>query len=180
MTTTHTFDNNTRWGHSPRTTSTLHRHPKRHNPTEPCLLDLLPQDVLTEIEFLESGLEHRDKPNSVITKIHPLLNPILVANPQNILSSYHNLGVYGSWYNKCHYTWEHWRVPTSTQSYYKNILACYSTVINTLTQRNLDFTTSVAACQNITLDGNSSIPYFELMIEIFYHATQILPSLPDW
>ena len=58
MTTTRNFMINTRWGHTNITKSTLHRHKKRHKPTETYLFDLLPQDKLTEIDFLSSGIEH--------------------------------------------------------------------------------------------------------------------------
>ena len=49
---------------------------KRHKPTKTYLFDLLPQDLLTEIDFFASGLEHCDKLKAVIMKIHPFLNPI--------------------------------------------------------------------------------------------------------
>ena len=82
MTTTRTFVITTRWGGSDTTTSTLHRYPNIHNPTKYCIFDFLPQDLLTEIDFLASGLEHRDKLKAVIAKTHPLLNPIIFAIPQ--------------------------------------------------------------------------------------------------
>ena len=84
MATTRTFNNNTIWGNSAATTSTSHSHPKRHNPTEYCLPDLLPQDVPTEIEFLTSGIEHRNRLKAVIKTMHPLLNPILFAITQEL------------------------------------------------------------------------------------------------
>ena len=42
---------NTRWGHSNHMTSTLHRHPKELNRTETYLLNLLPQDILMDIDI---------------------------------------------------------------------------------------------------------------------------------
>ena len=75
---------NTRWGHADQTTSTLHCHPKLLKPTETYLFDLLPQDILTEIDFLTSGIEHREKPKAVITKINPLSNPILFTITQEL------------------------------------------------------------------------------------------------
>ena len=114
MTTTRTFVNNTRWRNSATATNTLHRHPKIYNPTESFLFGFLPQDILTEIEFLASGLEHCKKIKAVITKIHPLLNPIIFAITQELWAPYHNFVVYGSWYNECRYTWAHRRVPTNT------------------------------------------------------------------
>ena len=172
MTTTRTFVITTIWGDSATTTSTLHRHTKIHNPTESCPFYLLPQDVLTEIDLLASLLEHRDKLKAVITKIHPLLDSIIFAIPQYLWAPYHNFVFYRSWYNECCYTWAHRRVPTDTRSHYQNILASYYTVIKKLTQRRLDFTTSVAACQHITWDENLSAPYFKQEILDSYHDTQ--------
>ena len=84
MTTTRNFTINTRWGNTTTPTSTLHRHPKRNKPNETYLLDLLSQDILTEIDFLESGLEYHDKIKAVITKINPLYNPTIFAITQEI------------------------------------------------------------------------------------------------
>ena len=61
MTTTHNFAVNKRWGHANQTTSTLHRHPELINTIETCLLNLFPQDILTDIDIWVSGLEHCDK-----------------------------------------------------------------------------------------------------------------------
>ena len=103
LTTTRTFIITTRWGDYATTTSILHCHTKRHNPTESCLFYFLSQDVFTEIDFLASWIEHCDKHKAVITKIHPLLNPILFSITQELWAPYHNFGVYGSWYNECCY-----------------------------------------------------------------------------
>ena len=82
MTTKRHFAISTRWWNANQTTRILHRHPKRFNPTETYLFDLLPQDILTEIYILTSGLKHHDKLKVAITKINPLCNPILFAIPQ--------------------------------------------------------------------------------------------------
>ena len=94
MTTTRNFVINTRWGHANQTTSKLHRHPKRLNPTENYLFDLLTQYLLKEIDFLASGLEHHEKLKAVITEINPLCNPILFAIPQELCVPYYNFSVY--------------------------------------------------------------------------------------
>ena len=75
MKTTRTLAINTRWGNANKATSTLHRHPKRHKPTETYLFYLLPKYILMEIDFLASRLEHSDKIKAIITKIHPSFNP---------------------------------------------------------------------------------------------------------
>ena len=82
MTTTRTFAINIRWGHVNTTTIISHRNLKQHNPTDTYLFYLLPQDILTEIDFLASGLEYHNKFKAIITKINPLCNPIIFAIPQ--------------------------------------------------------------------------------------------------
>ena len=152
MTNTCNFAINTRWGHANQKTSTLHLHLKWIKPTETYLFDLLPQDILTEIDILTSGLEHCDKLKAVITKINPFCNPIFFSVPQELWAPYHNFSVYDSWYNQCSYTWAHRRVPTNTCLRYYQIFASYSTIIETLTQWNIDFNKAVAAFQHITWD----------------------------
>ena len=83
--------------------------------TETYLFYLLPQGILTEIDFLASRLEHRDKLKADITKINHLCNPILFAIPQELWAPYHNFIVYGSWYNGYSYSWAHRRVLTHTR-----------------------------------------------------------------
>ena len=99
MTTTRTFTINTICRHGNTTTSTMYRHPIRHNPNKTYLFYLFPQDILTEIDFLASGLEHCDKLKAVITKINPFFKPILFVIPQELWAPYHNFSVYGSFYN---------------------------------------------------------------------------------
>ena len=99
MTTTRNFTINTRWGNPNQTTSTLHHHHKRLNPTQTYLLDLLPQDILTDIDIWVFRIEHHDKFKAVITNINPLCNPILFSIPQDIRYPYHNFSVYSGWYN---------------------------------------------------------------------------------
>ena len=99
MKTTSTSTINRRWGGVATTTSTLHRHLKIQKPYEAYLFDLLPQDILTEIYFLASGLEHRDKLKAIITKINPLCNPNLFAITLELCTPYHKFSMYGSWYN---------------------------------------------------------------------------------
>ena len=94
MATTRTFVTNTIWVNPVTTTSTLQRHPKRHNPTESFLFYLLPQDILTKIDLLASGFEHRNKLKAVITKIRHLLNPILFNITQYLWAPYQNFAVY--------------------------------------------------------------------------------------
>ena len=84
MTTTRTFTINTKWGHANQTTSTLRCHPKRLKTTETYLFDLLPHDILTEMDFLASGLEHCDKIKALITETNPFCNPIIFAIPQEL------------------------------------------------------------------------------------------------
>ena len=180
MTNTRTFAIETRLGHSNTTTSTLHRHPKLKKATETYLFDLLLRDILMVIDLLASGLEHHDKLKAVITKIHPLFHPILFAVPQEIWAPYHNFNVYGSWYNQCSYTWAYRPVPTNMRLQYQNILASYSMVIETLTQRHLGLNKIVATCQHITWDKSSYIPYFNQTILDSYHARLELPVFTGW
>ena len=105
MTTTRTLAIYTRWGHANTTTSTFHRHLKRHKPTETYLFDLLPQDILAEINSLASVLDHRNKLMAAIIKIYHLFNPIIFAIPQYLWAPYHNFRVYECLYNECCYTW---------------------------------------------------------------------------
>ena len=155
-----TFAINTIWGNAGITTITLHRHLKQHKPTETYLFYLLPQDIPTDIYFLASGLEHRDKLKAFITKINILCNPIFFTIPKELWAPYHNFSVYGSCYNNYYYTWAHRLIPTSIRSHYQHIFASYYTVIETLTQRHPYFNKTAAACQHITWDENSSVPYF--------------------
>ena len=97
MTTTRTLTINIRLGDSYKTTSTLHRHLKRNNPTETYLFDLLPKYILTKIDFLVSRLERCEKIKALITKLNPLCNPIILGIPQELLGAYHNFSFYGSW-----------------------------------------------------------------------------------
>ena len=180
MKTTRIFVTNTRWGNSATTTSTLNRHLKKLKTTESCIFDFLPQDILIEIKFLASGLEHRDKIKAVITKIHHLLKTIISATFQELWDTYHNFGVYSCWYNKCYYTWSNRSVTTNTHLHYKNILASYSTVITTLTRHHIDFTKSITACHHITWDEDPSVPYFEQPIQNSSHDIRILPTFPGW
>ena len=113
VTTTHNFAVNTRWGYYDQTKITLHRHTKRLKPTEIYLFYLLPQDILKEIDFFTSGIEHHDKLKAVITKINPFCNPILFVIPQELSAPYHKFSVYIIWYNERSYTWAHRCVPTN-------------------------------------------------------------------
>ena len=72
MTTTCNFEINTRLGHANQTKITLYRHPKKTSPTETYLFDLLPQEILTDIDIWVSGLEYREKFKAIITNINPL------------------------------------------------------------------------------------------------------------
>ena len=56
MATTRNFSINKIWGHSNQTTSTFNRHPKRIKTNETYLSNLLPQDILTDIDIWVSGL----------------------------------------------------------------------------------------------------------------------------
>ena len=178
MTTTRNFAINTRWGHDDHTTSPLHRHPKRLKPTETYLFNLLTQDILMYVDIWVSGLKHRDRFKAVIANMNTMCNPTLFAIPQELWAPYHNFSVYSGWYNECFYAWAHRRVPTNTRLRYL-LFVIYYTVISTLTQRHIDFHKSVAACQHITWDKNSSIPYFRQMIldsYIDHHATRESPT----
>ena len=99
MTTTCNFAINTRWGHADQKRSTLYRHQKLTNCTETYLSDLLPQDILTDIDIWVSGLEHCDKFKAVITNINPLCKNTLFAIPRELWAPYHNFIVYSCWYN---------------------------------------------------------------------------------
>ena len=63
---------------------------------------------------------------------------------------------------------------------YQNILASYSMVIETLTQRHLGLNKIVATCQHITWDKSSYIPYFNQTILDSYHARLELPVFTGW
>ena len=89
MTNTRTFNINTIWGHVNTTTSTLHLYPKLHKCTKTYLFDLLPQNILTEIYFLASRLEHRNKIKAIITKVNPLFNSIIFSILQELWVPYH-------------------------------------------------------------------------------------------
>ena len=183
MTTTRTIATNKILGHSNTTTSTLHCHLRQHKPTETNLFDLLPQEIVMEIDLLASELEHRKKIKAIITKINHLFNPIVFAVTQEIWYPYHNFSVYGSWYNECSYTWAHRCVPTHTHLQYQHIIASYYMVIETLTQQHLDFNKTVTACQHITWDKKASVPYFRQTIldsYIDHHATWELLAFPGW
>ena len=130
------------------------------NPTETYLFHLLPQDTLTDIEMWVYGLEHREKFKAVITNINPLCNPILFAIPQELWAPYHSFSVYSSWYNECSYTYAHRHAPTNTHLRYHQIFGSYSTIIEMLTQRHIDFHNSDVVCQYITWEENASVPYF--------------------
>ena len=99
MTTTRNFAVKTRWVHVDHMTSTLHHHPKLLNPTETYLLNLLPQDILTDIDIWVSGIKHCDKFNAIIVNMNIMCNPPLLAIPQELWSTYHNFSVYSGWYN---------------------------------------------------------------------------------
>ena len=58
-------------------TSTLHHHWKQLKPTEASLFDILPTEILTDIDIWVSGLKHHDKLKAVVTKMNSLSNPIL-------------------------------------------------------------------------------------------------------
>ena len=132
---------------------------KQLKPTEAYLFDLFPQDILTDIDIWVYGIKHRDKSKSVITNINTMCNHNLFAIPREILAPYYNFSAGSGWYNVCFYAWAHRHVPTNTRSRYQ-LFGSYSAVIITLTQRHIDFHKCFVACQHITWDENSSIPYF--------------------
>ena len=94
MTTPCNFAINTRWGHTNHKTITLQFHPKQLKPTEKCLFDIFPTDILTDIYIWVSGLEHCDKFKAVIKNMNTFPNPTLFAIPPEVWAPYHNLSVH--------------------------------------------------------------------------------------
>ena len=114
MTTPHNFAKNKRWINTNHKTNTLHRHPKKLKPTEAYLFDLFPTLIFTDIEIWVSGLEHRDKFKTIVSRINFMYNPITFTIPREIWTPYHNLGFHG-WYNVGSYQFSHRRIPLGSR-----------------------------------------------------------------
>ena len=56
---------------------------KRLKPTETYFFSLFPQDILTDIDILTSGLEHHDKLKAAITRIILCVTPFSLTFPKN-------------------------------------------------------------------------------------------------
>ena len=78
------FAKNTRWVCANHKIITLHLHPKLLKPEESYLFDLLPTDILVDIDIWLSVLEHRDKFRSVISHINSMYNPVFFAIPHEL------------------------------------------------------------------------------------------------
>ena len=117
MTTLNNFAKNTRWGHTDHTKSTLHHHPKKLNPTEASLFDILPTVILTDIEIWVYGLNHCDKLKAVVSRITLIYNTILFTithelwTPTTILGSTSGIMRY---YTNEHICAPHWVCAIST------------------------------------------------------------------
>ena len=127
MTTPRDFTKNTGWGcannkkcphrffasplNTHRRTSTLHRHTERLQPIQASLFDILPTVILTDIEIWVSGLKHRDKFKSGVSRINSMYKPVLFTIPHEAWTPYHNFGVF-RWYNEAPYKWVHIRIPS--------------------------------------------------------------------
>ena len=92
-----------------------------------------------------------------------MCNPTIFAIPQELWVPYHNFSAHSIWYNEGFYEWEHRRIPTNMCLCY-HLFGIYSAVISALTQCHIELHESVVACQHITWDENSSIPYFKQTI----------------
>ena len=72
----------------------LQRPTKLLNPLHASLFDLLPSDILADIDIWISGLEHRDKFKHVISRFKSMCNPVLFAIPHKLWTPYHNFGAF--------------------------------------------------------------------------------------
>ena len=122
MTTPRDFTKNTGWGHAdnkkyPREfftsplnthhrTINLQYHSKLLKPSQAQLFDLLPTDILIDIEIWVSSLEHSEKFKPIILCFKTICNPIIFAIPHDLWTPYHNLGAFYC-YNEEHYEWVH-------------------------------------------------------------------------
>ena len=181
-TTPRNFVINTIWVNVYHNTSTPHWHPKWLKPTEISLFNILPTDILTDIDIWVSGLEHCDKFKAFIKNMNTMCNPTIFSIPPELWSPYHNLSVYSCFYPGVFYKWAYRRIPTNTCLCYQ-FTSSYSTGISKLIQHHIEFHESVVACQHINWDKNSSIPYFKQKIPhsyVLHHATCDTPDLPAW
>ena len=90
----------------PRITRLLQIPIKQLKPFHASLWDLLPSDILVDIDIWLSGLKHRDKFKHKISRFKPMCNPVLFEIPHKLWTLYHNFGALRC-YNKVRFDWAH-------------------------------------------------------------------------
>ena len=84
MKTPHNFAINTVWGHTDHKTSALHRNTKQVKPIETSLFNILPTDILTNIDIWASGLKHCYKFKAAVKNMDTFSKPTLCSIPPEL------------------------------------------------------------------------------------------------
>ena len=95
----------------------LQLNTKRLNPSHESLFDILPSDILANIDIWLSGLENCNKFKHFISRFKFMCNPILFEITYNIWTLYHNLCAF-CWYNKVKYDWSNRRIMARDHRYW--------------------------------------------------------------
>ena len=76
------------------------------NPTDASLFDILPSDILADIDIWVSSLEHWNKFKPFISCFKYMSNPVIFSIPYKLCTMYLNFGAF-CWYNQVKYDLAH-------------------------------------------------------------------------
>ena len=76
----------------------MQRPEKPLKTTQASLIDLLPTEIIADINIWLSGLKHRDIFKHIILRFKYMSNPVLFTISYNLWTLYHNFGAF-RWYN---------------------------------------------------------------------------------
>ena len=87
----------------------IQRPTKQLNPSHASLFDIIPSDILLDIDIWIYRLKHGDKYNHVILCFKYICNLIIFAIPHKLWNPYHNFVAF-CWYNQENYYLAHRRI----------------------------------------------------------------------